>query len=121
MRFLTVFSAVEREGPPDAEEVAQMGKLIGEMAAAGVLQTTEGCQSTALGARVRRSGGRVGVTDGPFSEAKEVVGGFAILEVASKAEAIEWTKRFLAVAGDGEAEIRQLYDEPAFDASASTR
>jgi hypothetical protein len=121
MRFLTIFSAVEREEPPDAEEIEQMGKLIAEMAAAGVLRTTEGCQPTRLGARIRRSGGRIAVTDGPFSEAKEVVGGFAILEVASKEEAIEWTRRFLAVAGDGESELRQLYDDPAFDASAPSR
>jgi hypothetical protein len=55
------------------------------------------------------------VTDGPFTEAKEVIGGFAIIEAKSKEEAIEQTKRFLNVAGDGESEIRQLYEEGDFD------
>jgi hypothetical protein len=54
------------------------------------------------------------VTDGPFTETKEVVGGFALFQVKSKEEAIQWTKRFLKVAGDGESEIRQIYEAPAF-------
>src|SRR5687768_7567354 len=117
MRYLSIFSAVERNEPPSAEEGAAMGTLIGEMAAAGVLKTTEGCMPSAEGGvRIRRSGGDVTVTDGPFTEAKEVVGGFAILEVASKDEAIEWTKRFQAVAGDGTSHLLRLYDQPAFDA-----
>jgi hypothetical protein len=63
-----------------------------------------------LGARVRKSGDKVTVTDGPFTEAKEMVGGFAILEANSKAEAIELTRQFLKIAGDGECELRQLYE-----------
>ena len=117
MRFLTIFSAPEADAPPSQEEMVAMGKLIDEMAAAGVLVTTEGCMGTDKGARVRRAGASVTVTDGPFSEAKEVVGGFAILECASKDEAIAWTKRFLEVAGDGTSEIRELYDTPAYDRS----
>jgi hypothetical protein len=54
------------------------------------------------------------VTDGPFTETEEVIGGFALFQVKSKEEAIEWTKRFLQLAGDGESEIRQLYEAPAF-------
>jgi hypothetical protein len=57
--------------------------------------------------------GKVTVVDGPFTEAKEVIGGFAILQVKSKAEAIEHVKNFLKVAGDGETEIRELYEDPA--------
>jgi hypothetical protein len=87
-----------------------MGKLIDEMKKAGTLIATEGCLPSALGARVRISGDKFTVTDGPFTEAKEVVGGFALLEARSKAHAIELTKTFLKVAGDGECEIRQLYD-----------
>jgi hypothetical protein len=85
----------------------------------GELLATEGCLPTALGARVRLSGGTVTITDGPFSEAKEVVGGFAILQANSKNEAIEMVKRFLKVAGDGECEIRQVYDAPDQSASAA--
>jgi hypothetical protein len=117
MRFLTIFSAPESPEPPSMDEMVAMGKLIDEMASKGVLVTTEGCKGTDTGARARRAGGQTTVTDGPFSEAKEVVGGFAILECASKDEAIAWTKRFLEDAGDGTSEIRELYDTPAYDRS----
>jgi hypothetical protein len=122
MRFLMIFKpdaeATKRNEagvPPTPQEIAQMGKLIEEMAKAGVLLSTEGCQSSSKGARVRRSGDRVTVTDGPFTEAKEIVGGFAIVKAKSRAEAIEWAKRFLDVAGNGESEILQLHEEAAFD------
>jgi hypothetical protein len=121
MRFLMVFKpdaeATKRNeagGPPTSEEFAEMGRLIEDMAKAGVLLSTEGCQPSAKGARVRRSGKDIKVTDGPFTESKEIVGGFAIVKVDSKAEAIEWAKRFLAVAGNGESEILQLHDAAAF-------
>lgn len=113
MRFLSIFQAPERKGPPSAEEMARMNALIGEAFAEGWLVSTEGCLPTALGARVRRAGGAIAVTDGPFSEAKEVVGGFAILEAPSKEAAIELCERFLAVAGDGVCELRQLYEASA--------
>jgi len=87
-----------------------MGKLIEEGTRKGWLLATEGCLPTALGARVRRSDGNLTVTDGPFTEAKEIVGGFAILKVNSKEEAIELARKFLQVAGEGECELRQLYE-----------
>jgi hypothetical protein len=110
MRFLSIYKTVERNTPPTAEEMATMGKLIGDSMKAGFLLATEGCMPTALGARVRRSSGKVSVTDGPFTESKEVVGGFAILKANSKEEAIEIARQFLAVAGDGECELRQIYE-----------
>jgi hypothetical protein len=110
MRFLSIYKHVETNEPPTPELMANMGNLIEEMTKAGTLVSTEGCLPTAKGAKVRRSAGKVTVTDGPFSESKEVVGGFAILEAKSKEEAIALTKRFLEVAGDGECELRQLYD-----------
>ena len=113
MRFLSIYKGVEPDRPPTEEEMAEMGKLIDEWAKAGKLLTTEGCLPSALGARVRLAAGKVSVTDGPFTESKEVVGGFAILQASSKEEAVELTKRFLAVAGDGECELRQLYEMPA--------
>jgi hypothetical protein len=109
MRFLSIYKTVERNTPPSCEEMESMGKLIAEGMKAGWLVSTEGCLPTAMGARVRQSEGDVTVTDGPFTESKEVVGGFAILEASSKAEAIELTKRFLSHVGQGECELRQLY------------
>src|SRR6266566_3421545 len=110
MRFLSIYKTVERNAPPSQEEMAMMGKLVEEGMKAGWLIATEGCLPSALGARVRISGGKLTVTDGPFTEAKEVVGGLAILQANSKAEAIEMTKNFLQVAGDGECELRQVYE-----------
>jgi hypothetical protein len=110
MRFLSIFKTVERNTPPTPEEVANMGKLIQDFTKAGVLLATEGCLPSALGARVRRSGGKLIVTDGPFAESKELIAGFALLQASSKEEAIELTRTFLNVAGDGECEIRQIYE-----------
>lgn len=112
MRYLSIDKTPERNTPPSQEEMASMGKLIEAGTKAGWLIATEGCLPTALGARVRRSGGKTTVTDGPFAEVKEVVGGFALIEAKSKAEAIQLTKDFLQVAGDGECELRQLYEPP---------
>lgn len=113
MRFLSIYKHVERNSPPTQEEMTTMGRLVEEGMRAGWLLATEGCLPTALGARVRRSGSKLAVTDGPFTEAKEVVGGFAILKVNSKEEAIELTRKFLQVAGEGECELRQLYEQGA--------
>jgi hypothetical protein len=110
MRFLSIYKTVERGVPPSQAEMTKMGKLIESGMQAGWLVSTEGCLSSALGARVRLSGGKLSVTDGPFTEAKEVVGGFAILKTNSKEEAIELAKQFLPVAGEGECELRQLYE-----------
>jgi hypothetical protein len=110
MRFLSIYSHRETEQPPTAQEMADMGRLIEKFMKTGALVATEGCLPTALGARVRKDGSTLKITDGPFTESKEVVGGFAILEAKSKADAIELVKEFLAVAGDGECEIRQIYE-----------
>ena len=110
MRFLSIYKTVERNSPPTQEEMARMGKLVEEGFKEGWLLATEGCLPTALGARVRHSSGKLSVIDGPFAETKEVVGGFAILKVNSKEEAIELTRKFLQTAGEGECELRQLYD-----------
>ena len=114
MRFLSIYKTVERNSPPTREEMASMGNLIEEGMKAGWLLSTEGCLPTSLGARVRRSSGKLSVIDGPFTEAKEMVGGFAILKVNAKEEAIELARKFLQVAGEGECELRQLF-EPGVD------
>jgi len=119
MRFLSVYKSVETGRPPTPEEMARMGKLIEEGMKAGYLLAVEGCLPSAKGARVRLANDKVSVTDGPFTEAKEVIGGLAILQAASKAEAIEHVQRFLHVAGPGECELRELYEEPAADAQGA--
>jgi hypothetical protein len=110
MKFLSIYKTVERKAPPSQNEMSNMGKLIEEGCKAGWLLATEGCLPSALGARVRLSDGKLTVTDGPFTEAKELVGGLAILQTNSKEEAIELAKKFLPVAGEGECELRQLYE-----------
>jgi hypothetical protein len=109
VRFLSVYKTAETNTPPTAEHVARMQALIEDGMKAGWLVATEGCLPSAMGARVRRSGGKTTVTDGPFTESKELIAGFAILEAASKQEAIELTQTFLEVAGGGECEIRQVF------------
>jgi hypothetical protein len=119
MRFMTLYKpGKESDAPPTQKEMADMGQLIEEMAKAGVLIATDGLQPSSKGARVRLSGGKFTVTDGPFTETKELIAGYAIIQVKSKEEAIELTKRFLKVVGEGESEIRLMHDEPAFDASS---
>jgi hypothetical protein len=110
MKFLSVYRTAERGVPPSQEEMTKMGKLVEDGMKAGFLLAVEGCMPSATGARVRLSNGKVSVTDGPFTEAKEVIGGLAILRANSKDEAIEHLKQFLNVAGDGECELRQLFE-----------
>jgi hypothetical protein len=109
MRYLMIYKTVEAQmGPPSPEMIAEMGAFIQKMTETGVLISTGGLLPSATGARVRRTGDTVTVTDGPFTEAKELVGGFAVVEAQSKEEAIDQARQFLAVAGDGETEVRQM-------------
>jgi hypothetical protein len=110
MRFLSIYKSPERNTPPSAEEMARMGKMVEDWMRSGKLLATEGCMHSSLGARVRVDDGKHTVSDGPFTEAKELVGGFAILDAPSKEIAIEYVKEFLSVVGRGECELRQLYD-----------
>jgi hypothetical protein len=118
MRFLSIYKSRERGVPPSPEEMAHMGKLIEEGMKQGYLLATEGCMPSVTGARVRLANGAISVTDGPFTESKEVIGGFAILKANSKAEAVELVKGFLQVVGEGECELRQVYEAPADLAAA---
>jgi hypothetical protein len=93
--------------------MAEMGKLIEESLKSGRLLAAEGCLPSAMGARVRLSQGKYHVTDGPFTESKEVIGGFALIQAKSKEDAIEFIKTFLKIAGDGESEIRQVFEAPS--------
>jgi hypothetical protein len=111
MKYLSIYRPAERSASPSQEEMAKMGKIEQGMKV-GWLLSTEGSLPVALGAQVRLTQGKVTVIDGPFTEAKEIVGGFAILRAESKEEVIQLTKDFLAVAGDGVCELRQLYEQP---------
>lgn len=114
MRFMMIYTGPESGAPPTHDEQERMGAFIGELVAAGQLLVTDGLKGSDRGTRVRQSGGKVTRTDGPFTEAKEVVGGFAIVEVGSLEEAVDIAERFMKVAGDGTSEIREMYDTPAF-------
>jgi hypothetical protein len=111
MRFMAIYKTQEKNAPPTQEGMAKMGRFTDEQTKAGILISSGGCLPSALGARVRASSGKLSVTDGPFTETKELIAGFAILECKSRADAIESAKRFLKVAGgDGECEVRQMFE-----------
>ena len=113
MRFLSIYThEAKNAAPPTPELMAAMGKLIEEGMKAGWLLATEGIQAGTAGVRVKSAGGKVTITDGPFAEAKEVLGGYALLQAKSKDEAIELGRKFLKVAGDGVCEMHQLYEMP---------
>ena len=113
MRFLVMHKSNEENEagiPPSPELVEAMGKLMEESSREGVLLAAEGVHPSSRGARLSFSGGRRTVTDGPFAEAKELIAGFAVLQVESKEEAIEWATRFADVIGDVEIEVRQVVE-----------
>jgi hypothetical protein len=115
MKFLCLYrpGTPENNDPPSDENMREMGALIADMTKAGVLLATEGCLPSDRGAKLRITAGKYTVTDGPFPETKELVCGFCLIQVKDKAEAVEWSKRFLAVTKVGECEIRQLNEMPA--------
>ncbi|MEV4330278.1 YciI family protein [Streptomyces sp. NPDC049597] len=99
-RFLSMIRINENELPPDdfpEDFNERMGKLLEEITKAGVMLDTAGLLPTSEGTRVTWSGGKVSYTDGPFTETKEVVGGYALMQCKDKAEALEWAKRFLEI------------------------
>jgi hypothetical protein len=102
----------ETDAPPSPQEMADMGQLIDEMTKAGVLIATGGLQPSSKGVRVTKSGDKITVTDGPFAETKELIAGFAIVEVKSKDEAIGLAQRFLRVVGEGVSEVRPMQGAP---------
>jgi hypothetical protein len=97
----------ESSAPPSPQMLAELGAFIEEARKAGLIVVTGALQPK--GTRLRLSQGQFMVTDGPFIEVKELIGGFAVIEVASLDEAITWSKRFRQIVGDGESEIVPLY------------
>ena len=122
MRFLSMIRIDEKRGQAPSERLMHdMGKLIEEMTRTGVLVSTAGLRPTAEGVRVRLRDGRLSTSDGPFTETKEVIGGYAVLEAQSMQQAVELTKRFLRIHGDEwdiECEVRAL-DGPEFGVQGS--
>ncbi len=109
MRFMMMTTGDEADagGPPDEKLMAEMGKFIEEMTRAGVLLATGGLEPG--GTRITSSGGKITVTDGPFAESKEAIVGFALIEVRSREEAIEMSRRFFQIVGDGQGRIQQVF------------
>jgi hypothetical protein len=113
MRFISIFTHEPVNRAPTQAEMAAMGKLIEDAMKEGWLLSTEGVSFGSQGLRVHKpANGKISVTDGPFAEAKEVIGGYALLKASSKEEILKHTKRFLEVAGQGTCEVYQLYEMP---------
>ena len=103
---------LESSAPPSPNMLAEMGAFIEEATRAGIIVATGALQPK--GTRLRLAGGAFTVTDGPYIEAKELTGGFAVIQVNSLDEAIEWSKRFRSIVGDGESEIVQVFGPTDF-------
>jgi hypothetical protein len=99
---------------PTPELMEKMGKFMAEVAQAGVLVATDGLHPSAKGKRVRVSEGKTTVIDGPFTESKELIASYALFQVKTMEEAIDWTRRFLEVLGGGECELRPIFEASDF-------
>jgi hypothetical protein len=124
MRFMMIVKSAEKSGFPPKELMDAIGKLSEDANKAGTMLGSGGLGPTALGARVRLSGGQVTVIDGPFTEAKEVVGGYAQFELKSKEEAVKAAVRFMELhkqhwpGWEGETEVRQMFEPEDFSCQA---
>ncbi len=116
MRFMMIMkpNVDEQNWHPNPEAIAEMSKYNESLSQAGVLLALDGLQSTAKGARVSFQGGRPSVTDGPFTESKELIGGYWLIQARSREEAVEWASRCPAADGDV-IEVRQVYELSDFD------
>ena len=111
MKFLMTYEPTVKE-PPTPEKMAELGKFAQESAQAGILVLTGGLQRPTKGTRARLSAGQFTV-DGPYAETKELIDGFALIEVKSLEDALDVARRFMTVAGDGEAEVLAVYEQPS--------
>jgi hypothetical protein len=118
MKFMTIVKSRETGAQPSQALIDRINRLAEDAMKRGAFGGMGGLAPTALGAKARLSKGKITVTDGPFTEAKEIIGGYAIFNVKSKQEAMDWTQRFLeAHIGlwdqDLEVEVRQMMDDPS--------
>jgi len=112
MKILALYKPAH-QNPPTPEMMAKMNAFIEELTKAGKLIATEGRKAGAPGMKIRMRKGQLSVTDGPFTEAKEIIGGFALMNVDSREETVTLTRRFLEIAGDGESEIIEMFEAPS--------
>ena len=116
MRYMMLFKPDKDPEPgvsPCKQQVPEMAKLMDELRRKGTLLASEGLMPSNTGARVRLSDGKLTVRDGPFAEAKELVAGFAIVNVKSRDEAVELARRFLDIAGGGESDVLEVMEIPS--------
>jgi hypothetical protein len=105
---------------PSKDLIERMGVFMEEVTKAGVILATDGLQPSTTGKRVRLSDGKVTVIDGPFTESKELVASYALFQVKTMDEAIHWTTRFLQVLGQGECELRPIFEPEDFSEEVFT-
>lgn len=120
MRYMMIVKASEASEAgvmPSSEAIAEMGRFNDQLIKAGILLAAEGLQRSAVGARARMEGGRLAITDGPFSETKELIAGFWIIDVKSRDEALEWLKRIPFEEGQ-EIELRKVFEASDFRADS---
>src|ERR1043166_5179675 len=108
MKFLMTY-AQKSQTPPTHEQMAAIGRFTQEMVASGVVVMTGGLERPTKGTQVKLAGGKFTATDGPYAETKELIDGFALIQVKSREEAVAIAHRFMAIAGDGEGEILQVF------------
>jgi hypothetical protein len=106
MRYLMYATTLDAQ--PTPEKFAEIGQYMDEVKRAGILVATGGLGP--FGTKIRNASGKLTVTDGPFTEGKEIVGGFALVDCKTKDEAIEWGKRFRKIVGDGESVIQEVFE-----------
>jgi hypothetical protein len=112
MRVLALWYPEENIGAPSDEKMQKMGAFIQEAASAGVLLDTGGWNPDTPATVITRKKGTVVVTDGPYTEAKEIIGGYAVMRFNSQKDLVEWSTRFVNIAGDGRSVVRPIADEP---------
>lgn len=113
MKILSIL--IHSQGPvrdPGRQDFESMARLVHEMKSKGILLDTGGVMDNSLELRYTRSNGKDTVTDGPFTETKEVVGGYALMEVRDREEALEWTRRFLDLVGDATCQLHEVTPPP---------
>jgi hypothetical protein len=114
MGLLRADTSSESGVPPSPELIAKVGAFMEEVGRAGVLIGGDGLTPTSRGKRVKLENGKVTVTDGPFTESKELIASYALFQVDTMEEAVEWTRRFLEVLGGGESELRPIFEAADF-------
>jgi hypothetical protein len=123
MRILGMLRAdkhSEAGAPPSQELIERMGTFVEEVTKAGVMLASDGLHPSAKGKRVKLAGGKFTVIDGPFTESKELVASYALFQVKTMDEAVHWTRRFLEVLGQGECELRPIFEAEDFSEEVFT-